>query len=123
VVFSRYTSFPPPIKLTATIITEKLLKVALNTINVTLTHYICCTIKVYNKFFASFIHNKVWDFDKNLTQLEIRVNGVRDNESLLYCVYPAMSKSLKKLLKKAETRVVPIVSKGVLSPFYAVTLS
>ena len=31
-----------------------------------------------------FIHNKVRDFDKNLTQPEIRVNRVRDNESQLY---------------------------------------
>jgi hypothetical protein len=35
---SRYTSFPPPIKLTATIITEILLKVALNTIKPFLVH-------------------------------------------------------------------------------------
>jgi hypothetical protein len=31
-----------------------------------------------------FIHNEVRDFDKNSTQLEIRVNRIRDNESQLY---------------------------------------
>jgi hypothetical protein len=30
-----------------------------------------------------FIHNDVRDFDKNLTQPEIRVNQIRDNESQL----------------------------------------
>jgi hypothetical protein len=30
-----------------------------------------------------FIHNEVRDFDKNLTQPEIRVNRIRDNESQL----------------------------------------
>jgi hypothetical protein len=30
-----------------------------------------------------FIHNEVRDFDKNSTQLDIRVNRVRDNESQL----------------------------------------
>ena len=30
-----------------------------------------------------FIHNEFRDFDKNLTQPEIRVNLVRDNESQL----------------------------------------
>ena len=33
-----------------------------------------------------FIHNEVRDFDKNLTQPEIRVNRVQDNESQLYLV-------------------------------------
>ena len=34
-----------------------------------------------------FIHNEVRDFDKNLTQPEIRVNRIRDNESQLYIIH------------------------------------
>jgi hypothetical protein len=34
-----------------------------------------------------FIRNEVRDFDKNLTQLEIRVNRVQDNESQLYFIF------------------------------------
>ena len=53
-----------------------------------------------------FIHNEVWDFDKNSTQPDIQVNRVRDNESQLYLMVSLWKGNLhnnKKYVNNPQT--------------------